>query len=95
MSRALDDIAPAFRAACERWPDAPNLKQHYMDLARTWETEGSRSSVAADATSHLALTNFVSPGLRVLFISCSPVHPPELEHSGLGHSHQDFPGPHL
>ena len=41
MSRALDDIAPAFRAACERWPDAPNLKQHYMDLARTWETEGS------------------------------------------------------
>lgn len=41
MSRALDDIAPAFRAACERWPDAPNLQQHYMDLARTWEAEGS------------------------------------------------------
>ena len=36
----LDDIAPAFRAAKERWPDAPNLQQHYRDLARTWE-EGS------------------------------------------------------
>ena len=41
MSNALDDIAPAFRAACERWPHAPNLQQHYMDLARTWEAEGS------------------------------------------------------
>jgi len=41
MSRALDDITPAFRAACERWPDAPNLQQHYNDLARTWEGEGS------------------------------------------------------
>jgi len=38
---ALDNIAPAFRAACERWPDAPNPQQHYMDLARTWEEEGS------------------------------------------------------
>lgn len=41
MGYALDDIAPAFRAACERWPDAPNLWQHYEDLARTWEAEGS------------------------------------------------------
>lgn len=41
MSRALDDIAPAFRAACDRWPHAPNLQQHYQDLARTWEAEGS------------------------------------------------------
>jgi len=41
MSRALDDIAPAFRAACERWPHAPNLQQHYNDLARTYEEEGS------------------------------------------------------
>ena len=41
MSTALDEIAPAFRAACERWPDAPNLQQHYRDLARTWEEEGS------------------------------------------------------
>ncbi|WP_054683381.1 abortive infection family protein [Rhodothermus marinus] len=37
----LDDIAPAFRAAVERWPDAPNLQQHYRDLARAWEGEGS------------------------------------------------------
>ncbi len=41
MSRVLDHIAPAFRAVCERWPDAPNIQQHYMDLARTWEEEGS------------------------------------------------------
>ncbi len=41
MNRPLDEIAPAFRAACERWPDAPNLQQHYRDLARTWEEEGS------------------------------------------------------
>lgn len=41
MSGTLDGIAPAFRAACERWPDAPNLQQHYRDLARTWEEEGS------------------------------------------------------
>ncbi len=41
MSRALDNIAPAFRAACERWPHAPNLQQHYEDLARTYEEEGS------------------------------------------------------
>lgn len=32
MSRALDDIAPAFRAACERGPHAPNLQQHYVEL---------------------------------------------------------------
>ena len=38
---ALDDIAPAFRAACERWPDAPNLQQYYDDLARTYEENGS------------------------------------------------------
>jgi len=37
----LDDIAPAYRAACERWPDAPNLQQHYKDLARTYEENGS------------------------------------------------------
>ena len=41
MDSTLDDIAPAFRAACERWPDAQNLQQHYRDLARTWEEEGS------------------------------------------------------
>lgn len=41
MSRALDEIAPAFRAAAERWPHAPNLQQHYRDLARAWEEEGS------------------------------------------------------
>lgn len=37
----LDDIAPAFRAAAQRWPHAPNLQQHYRDLARAWEEEGS------------------------------------------------------
>ncbi len=37
----LDDIAPAFRAAKERWPDAPNLQQHYDDLVLTFENNGS------------------------------------------------------
>jgi len=41
MNRDLDDIAPAFRAACDRWPHAPNLQQHYQDLARTYEENGS------------------------------------------------------
>jgi len=41
MMYRLDDIAPAFRAACERWPHGPDLQQHYMDLARTYEEEGS------------------------------------------------------
>lgn len=41
MSGTLDEIAPAFCAACERWPDASNLRQHYRDLTRTWEEEGS------------------------------------------------------
>jgi len=41
MNHALDEIAPAFRAARERWPDAPNLRQHYDDLVRTWEGNGS------------------------------------------------------
>lgn len=41
MNAALDEIAPAFRAACDRWPDASNLQQHYRDLARTWAEEGS------------------------------------------------------
>lgn len=41
MNGTLDEIAPAFCAACERWPDASNLRQHYRDLTRTWEEEGS------------------------------------------------------
>jgi len=41
MNRALDDIAPAFRAACDRWPNASNLRQHYGDLARSYEEDGS------------------------------------------------------
>ncbi len=41
MSPTLDEIAPSFQAACERWPHAPNLQQHYRDLARAYEEEGS------------------------------------------------------
>jgi len=41
MTFVLDDIAPAFRAARERWPNAPNLQQHYEDLARTFKENGS------------------------------------------------------
>lgn len=41
MTTALDDIAPAFRDAKERWPDAPNMQAHYDDLARSFETNGS------------------------------------------------------
>ncbi len=37
----LDDIAPAFRATVNRWPDAPNIQAHYADLASTFESNGS------------------------------------------------------
>lgn len=41
MTSALDDIAPAFKAAATRWPDAPNIQAHYVDLASTFESNGS------------------------------------------------------
>ncbi|MBU1186047.1 MAG: abortive infection family protein [Acidobacteria bacterium] len=41
MTSILDDIAPAFRASVNRWPDAPNIQTHYADLASTFETNGS------------------------------------------------------
>jgi hypothetical protein len=41
MTGALDDIAPAFKAATTRWPDAPNIQAHYTDLASTFESNGS------------------------------------------------------
>ena len=41
MTSVLDEIAPAFRAAANRWPDAPNIQAHYDDLAHTFETNGS------------------------------------------------------
>lgn len=41
MTSVLDDIAPAFRAAITRWPDASNLKTHFADLASTFENNGS------------------------------------------------------
>ena len=41
MTSVLDDIAPAFRAAITRWPDAPNLQTHFADLASTFENNGS------------------------------------------------------
>lgn len=41
MTSVLDDIAPAFRAAATRWPDAPNIQAHYGDLASAFERNGS------------------------------------------------------
>jgi hypothetical protein len=41
MTSVLDDIAPAFKAAATRWPDAPNIQAHYADLASTFESNGS------------------------------------------------------
>lgn len=41
MTRVLDDISPAFKAAAIRWPDAPNIQTHYADLASTFESNGS------------------------------------------------------
>lgn len=41
MSSSLDDIAPSFRLAKDRWPDAPNIQTHYNDLAQTFELNGS------------------------------------------------------
>ena len=37
----LDEIAPSFLQAKDRWPDAPNLQSHYVDLASTFENSGS------------------------------------------------------
>lgn len=37
----LDDIAPAFRSAARRWPEAMNLQRHYADLAATFVANGS------------------------------------------------------
>jgi len=37
MSRALDDIAPAFRAACERWPHAPNFQRRCGNVTQNYE----------------------------------------------------------
>ena len=41
MTSVLDDIAPAFKLAAVRWPDAPNIQTHYTDLASTFESNGS------------------------------------------------------
>ena len=41
MTTVLDDIAPAFKAVVNRWPDAPNIQAHYADLASTFENNGS------------------------------------------------------
>lgn len=41
MAYALDELAPSFRAAREVWPDAPNLADHYEDLAKTYELNGN------------------------------------------------------
>jgi len=41
MKNTLDEIAPAFREAVNRWPDAPNIQAHYDDLARAFENNGS------------------------------------------------------
>lgn len=38
---ALDDIAPSFLQARNRWPDALNLQAHYADLTATFESNGS------------------------------------------------------
>lgn len=41
MTHALDYIAPSFRRALNRWPDAPNIRAHYDDLSQTFENNGS------------------------------------------------------
>ncbi|MCG3183273.1 MAG: hypothetical protein ICCCNLDF_01359 [Planctomycetes bacterium] len=33
----LDDIAPNYRKARNRWPDAPNLTKHFEALTKCWE----------------------------------------------------------
>jgi hypothetical protein len=37
----LDDVAPSFRRACERWPDAPLLRRDHDDLAATLKHSGN------------------------------------------------------
>jgi len=41
MTSRLDDIAPSFKAAAARWPDAQNIQAHYADLASTFDSNGS------------------------------------------------------
>jgi len=40
VSGRLDDLAPHFRDAAERWPDAPTLKNHYVAVAEAFEGSG-------------------------------------------------------
>jgi len=39
----LDSIAPHFAMAARRWGDAANLRAHYEDLARTFDSDGCSS----------------------------------------------------
>ena len=40
MSEALDALAPNYRAAVERWPEAPTLATHYAALDETFQGSG-------------------------------------------------------
>ena len=40
MSVSLDEIAPNYRAAVERWPDAPTLASHYQAVFESFNGSG-------------------------------------------------------
>ena len=41
MINRLDDLAPSFRMAKDRWPEAANMQAHYNDLVQSYENNGS------------------------------------------------------
>jgi len=41
MSVSLDEIAPNYRAAVERWPDAPTLASHYQAVFESFNGSGN------------------------------------------------------
>ena len=47
----LDSIAPQFRLATERWPDAPTLANHYKAVAECYA--GSGHSLIASVKSFI------------------------------------------
>ncbi len=51
MVESLDTLAPHFRQAMERWPDAPTLRNHYFAVSESWH--GTRHGLVETVKSFL------------------------------------------
>lgn len=40
MTAELDELAPSYRAATERWPQAPTLASHYQAVSESFSGSG-------------------------------------------------------